>query len=142
MFQKIWRLKGVLDNIGSDKPKLLVMGDLNTMGRKRTGSSAAISPEEEIIQLGKDAQKNGMQLLSKTDDNTWWKGPSKRRFESNLDHAIATRNISFEKFPRSSGSGFAQVRVEGWNKLKGKEKDDFSRNVSDHCAIFCEIKGT
>ena len=80
-----------------------------------------------------------MRLLSKTHSKTWRKGPSQPNFDSNLDHALATANVSFEPLQNATSSGPAEVSVDGWNHLVGNERDDFTLNISDHCSIFCKV---
>ncbi len=104
------------------------------MGQQRANSLPVVSQEEEIADLAADADSNGMRMLSKTHDVTWRQGPSHPNFASDLDHVLATSNISFQLFANS-----AEVRVDGWNHLEGEERDDFTMNVSDHCSIFCRI---
>lgn len=135
MFGKIWRLKEVLDNISDGSARFVAMGDLNTMGREEARSLPIVSQGEEIANLAADANENGMQLLSKTHDVTWREGPADPTFASDLDHVLATSNISFQSFENS-----AEVSVDGWNRLEGEEQDNFTMNVSDHCSIFCRIR--
>jgi endonuclease/exonuclease/phosphatase family metal-dependent hydrolase len=141
MFEKIWSLKQVLDDIteGTDTARLVVMGDLNTMGRSRSGDFQSITGAKEIEDLSRDAEDHEMGLLPKTHSNTWRKGPSNPDFESNLDHGIATTNITFEELENATSSTPAAVSVDGWNHLYGEDRDDFSENISDHCSIFCKI---
>jgi len=140
MFEKIWNLKVTFDNIteGGDA-KFMVMGDLNTMGRRKFGSMPRIFAETEIADLADDSETNGMTLLAKTHDKTWRQGPSQPDFESNLDHALATRKISFEELSNATSAAPAIVSVDGWNHLDGDERDDFTMNLSDHCSLFCKL---
>ena len=140
MFEKIWSLKEVLSNIEDGQTYFVAMGDLNTMGRSQSGSNPSISSANEIEDLKRDAEQNGMILLTKTHDTTWRKGPSDPDFESNLDHGIATDNLEFESLENVTSIRNAPISVDGWQQLEGAEKDDFTQNISDHCSIYCEIK--
>lgn len=142
MFEKIWHLRQTLDDISRGDAKFVVMGDLNTMGREKPGSLPPISAEQEIAGLEQDAQGNGMQMLLKTHNNTWRYGPRCPNFESNLDHVLATPNVSFEVFQYERNENPIEVRVDGWNHLEGEERDNFTMNVSDHCSIFCTVLST
>jgi hypothetical protein len=135
MFEKVWKLKGKLDEITSGgSANFAAMGDLNTMGRKQSGTFSAISGGEEIDNLERDANNNGMGLLEKTHDTTWRKGRSHPTWESNLDHVLASTNLSFSTF-----SSDKKVKVEGWQQLAGEEKEKFTEVISDHCSIYIEI---
>jgi hypothetical protein len=141
MFEKIWSLKQILDDITEEgyAGKLVAMGDLNTMGRSRSGDFQSITGAKEIEDLSRDAEDHEMGLLPKTHSNTWRKGPSDPDFESNLDHGIATTNITFEQIENVTSSTPAEVSVDGWNHLHGEDRDEFSENISDHCSILCKI---
>lgn len=136
MFRKIWGLKGKLDKVsgGDDRAKFVVMGDLNTMGRRKYKSRPAISAEQELKRLIKDAKSNGMRMLPKTHEKTWRGRLWGRMRESNLDHVLATGNVSFESFQDSK-----KVRVFGWNGLEKHERNKFIEDLSDHSALFCKV---
>jgi hypothetical protein len=142
MFEKIWSLKETLDAItgGDNTARFIAMGDLNTMGRSRSGEYSQISGEQEIEGLKRDAQDNGMKLLSKNYKATWRRGSSDPDFESNLDHGIATPNLSFESIENPTDGRRAEIGVDGWNHLAGDEKEDFTENISDHCSILLKIE--
>ena len=141
MFEKIWSLRQTLDAITEGNTALFVaMGDLNTMGRKQSGQFFEISAQQEIDDLAHDADDNNMRLLAKTHDTTWRKGPSRPNFESNLDHGLATTNLTFKMLTNVTHMRKAEISVDGWNHLVGAERDDFSENISDHCSIYCEIE--
>jgi hypothetical protein len=142
MFEKIWSLKDKLDEItdGLDTAKFVAMGDMNTMGRIQSGDYNAVSGDQEVQDLGRDAHNNGMTLLEKNYDTSWRKGPSNPNFESNLDHAVATtNNMNFKTFDIQNAVRQAPVRVDGWHQLAGQAKDDFTMYISDHCSIYIEI---
>ena len=141
MYEKIWRLKEKLNDIsgGDDNARFVVMGDLNTMGRQESDSHpTAISEEQEIENLREDAQSHGMQIRPKTHDETWRGRP--RGFphiiESNLDHVLATDNVSFQSLPEQDT---AEVLVSGWHGLTEDDRERFINDLSDHCALFCKV---
>jgi hypothetical protein len=141
MFEKIWSLREALDAItgGVGQAFFVTLGDMNTMGRSQSGQFFGISEAQEIEDLARDAGNNGMVLLSKTHDTTWRKGPSRPNFESNLDHGLATANLTLETLTNDTALRDAALSTDGWNHLAGAARDDFSENVSDHCSIYCEI---
>ena len=89
-------------------------------------------------------------MLSKDWDKTWsnWgTGPREDRKKlkvselcnlktSNLDHVIAANEVKFEP----SGDNREDIHVKGWRQLSGAKKADFLWDLSDHCAIFGEVK--
>ena len=139
MFRKIWNLKRRLDKLsgGNDQAKFVVMGDLNTVGRKGYRSrSNAISAEQELKTLIEDANRNGMRMLPKTHENTWRGELDDEMRESNLDNVLATANVSFYSFQDGEQQ---EVLVSGWNGLEKQERDEFIKDLSDHSALFCKV---
>ena len=146
VFAKIWRLEKALEKRGaSGRSNLIVLGDLNTMGKGRTITGAS-----EIRRLEKAANKNGLRILSKDRSATWsqWgKGPRGNRHKlkvseldglmtSNLDHVIAAEEVQFEP----SGDNGEDIHVRGWQQLIGTKKVNFLWHLSDHCGIFGEVQ--
>lgn len=146
VFAKVWRLKKALaKRAASGNSNLIVLGDLNTMGKGRTITGAS-----EIRKLEKVAKKNGLRMLSKDWEATWsqWgKGPrgNRRKLKvseldgldtSNLDHVIAADEVQFEP----SGDSGEDVHVKGWRQLTGANKSDFLWHLSDHCGLFGKVK--
>ncbi len=146
VFRKVWNLKRALARgAASRKSNLIVLGDLNTMGK-----GATISGASEIRRLERAAERNGMRMLSKDWDRTWseWGkrtngGRRKLRVSelgdlmtSNLDHVIAADEVEFEP----AGDGGEDVHVKGWRQLSGARKADFLWNLSDHCGLYGKVK--
>ncbi len=131
MFGKIWSMKRALEKLPEQKgqPRLIAMGDLNTMGKK-SGPNGV----KEVQDLNAEAKKNGMRMLQKTRDDTWSSDGKKM---SNLDHVIASDDITFTL---QRGSLSAQVLVDGWVNRTGEARTNFVRNISDHCLLFAEIQ--
>jgi hypothetical protein len=146
VFKKVWKLSTSLKKrSASGNSNLIVLGDLNTMGKGRT-----ISGESEVRRLATAAEKKGLRIVSKDWPVTWsqWgKGPrgDRRKLKvselgglmtSNLDHVIASKEIEFE--PRGDdGEG---IHVRGWRQLDGADKASFLWNLSDHCGLYGEVK--
>lgn len=146
VFTKVWKLKKSLaSRSASGNSNLIVLGDLNTMGKGRT-----ISGSSEIAKLEKSAIKQGMRLLSKDFDSTWSQWGTGRRgnrkklkvseldglMTSNLDHVIAADELQFVPV----GDNGEDIHVKGWQQLTGTDKTSFLWNLSDHCGIFGQVK--
>ncbi len=145
VFGKVWRLKAALaKRAASGDSNLIVLGDLNTMGKGRTISGAS-----EIRKLAKAANKNGSRMLEKDGDATWsqWgTGPIVNRKKlkvseldglktSDLDHVIAANEIEFDP----CGDNGEDIHVKGWRQLTGTRKVNFLWSLSDHCALFGKV---
>jgi len=132
MFGKIWSMKRALEKLPEQngQARLIAMGDLNTMGKKKGPSSA-----EEIAELTTQAAKNGMRVLQNTHDYTWSSDGKKK---SKLDHVIASNDIQFNIL--GAGSPPAEVLVDGWVNRTGEARTNFVKNISDHCLLFAEVK--
>ena len=146
MFKKVWKLNERLTDISStNTPNLVVLGDLNTMGK---GSS--FTGEMEIDNLKRDANDNNMKMLVKDANYTWhnWgQGPRDDRRpltpdklanadKSDLDHVIVSNGLNVIK----AGINDADIHVKGWNQLSGQECCDFLWDISDHSAIYGKIE--
>ncbi len=138
MFDKTWNLKAALDrNLGgAGTARLLVMGDLNTMGLmfpRPAKKFLRVDAPTEIAALADAATEAGMQLLAK-DRPATWKGSAG---ESNLDHAIASASLAFTRF--GSAADAPQVQVRGWPDLADPAQATFLAEVSDHASLYLEI---
>lgn len=138
MFGKAWKLKSALDrNLGGDgASRLVVMGDLNTMGLmfpRVAKKFLRVDAPTEIAALAEAAKSKGMQLLLKSRDLTW-KGSAG---ESNLDHAIASASLDFTRF--GDGPDAPQVKVTGWPDLTGAAQASYLAEVSDHASLYLEV---
>lgn len=138
MFEKIWSLKAAFDAVtDGGSAKFMTLGDLNTMGRRKSGSLAKVTGSQEITELADDASDNDMSMLCKTHGVTWFGGDN---FQSNLDHVLATTNLDFKQLSNASSAAPARVSVDGWVHLDGDERTEFADGVSDHCSLYCEIQ--
>ena len=135
MFKKIWSLNKGLKNLSVQKgrSRLIVAGDLNTMGKGTT-----ISADKEINKLTDDALKNKMKLLDKSHNNTW---SSSRNQESDLDHVIVSHDVKIQQWYFSNDPNtIFPIIVDGWVDLNDNARKDFVRNISDHSLLYGEIQ--
>ncbi len=142
MFDKVWNLRKSLDKkVGNKRERLLVIGDLNTMGLQfptQRKSDLIVPGGSEITALSDFAIKNDMKLLSKSHDVTWKK--MGRNFTSDLDHAMASNLMTFTPLgPNGSGENYS-VQVSGWVDKPDDEREAFLRDLSDHCLLTVEIE--
>ena len=146
VFKKVWKLNAALKKrSATGKSNLIVLGDLNTMGKGRTISGAS-----EIRKLEREANKAGLRILSKDWPTTWsqWgTGPRGDRKKlkvselgdlktSNLDHVIAANELQF--VPK--GDNGEDIHVKGWRQLDGVDKINFLWSLSDHCGVFGDLQ--
>lgn len=121
MYKKIWNLNDKLKElpVQQKKSRLIVLGDLNTMGKKE------ITGQEEIRLLANAAKRNCMRLLKKSYNYTW-KGNAKYP-DADLDHVIASSDVDFMTVENCS------IQVNGWNQMNSeKEQKEYAKNISDH----------
>jgi endonuclease/exonuclease/phosphatase family metal-dependent hydrolase len=130
MFEKVWGLQERLAALPEqhNEARLIVLGDLNTMGQTN-GASAA----EEIAALGQAALANGMRVLPKSHAHTW---SSDGKRMSNLDHVIASNELRFT----AQTPAPAEVLVDGWVNRSGDDRINFVKNISDHSLLFGEVR--
>ncbi len=139
MFERIWSLRFKLDEIEGGTSQFLVLGDLNTMGRKASGTNPSVSANEEISNLSSDAQQNGMRLLDKSHPNTWARvnDQGKITLQSNLDHVFVSDSVSLVNIANGQ-----EVLVRGWvNVTTNALRHDFVEGISDHCSIEIVVDG-
>ena len=133
MFERIWSLRLKLDEIEGGTSRFLALGDLNTMGRQASGTNPAISADQEITNLGSDAQQNGMHLLNKSHPNTWARVNDQGQItlQSNLDHVLISDSVPLVNIATGQ-----EVLVRGWvDATTDASRHDFVEGVSDHCSI-------
>ena len=137
MFKKIWDMNKAIKSlpIQQNKARLIVLGDLNTMGKSGSSGTKSISSKDEIEKLERDANNNEMRFLSKSHEKTWSNNSSSKT--SDLDHAIASNDLNFKKmyFPSEPLKEF-ELEVNGWNYFSDAQRRDFIKNISDHCLLF------
>jgi hypothetical protein len=98
MFDGIWSLRTALTakHTQNGQPRLIALGDLNTMGRSRTPTLPTIRAAIEVAQLESDAAANGMRALRKSASRTWRNTSGSKRGE--LDHMLASTDLQFATF--------------------------------------------
>lgn len=137
MFDHAFNLKTALDKKTGANAKFMTLGDLNTMGLKYPGqkkSDLRVADGLETENLQSLAMKVNMRVLTKSYPATHF---SDRFGESNLDHILASTALKFRQF--SQGSQTHEVVVDGWNRLTGEAREYYLANISDHCALYCEV---
>lgn len=140
MFSKVFHLKGALEGISiqNGNARLIVLGDLNTMGRKKSGNWGTVRADEEIEKLKEDAEASGMRLLSKSHDKTWSNKSGSKR--SDLDHVLASNDLEFNGFYFvGEPEKIFEIEVDGWNNRTGNARRAWIENISDHCALIGEL---
>lgn len=139
MFSKIFSLKKAIEGltIQNGNARLIVLGDLNTMGRAKTATLPTVPAKDEIDKLEKDAQKAGMRLLTKSHEKTWSNKSGKQK--SNLDHVIASNDLNFSQyyFVDNPANTF-EIEVYGWNNVPESDRKSWIEEISDHCALVGE----
>lgn len=134
MFKKIWGLNKGLKSlpIQKGKARLVVAGDLNTMGK-----SSTITATQEINKLTKDAENNEMKLLSKSHEKTWSASGNGR---GDLDHVMTSNDVKIQQWYFSSDSNTTfPIVVNGWVDLNENARKEFVKNISDHSLLYGEI---
>ena len=140
MFAKIFKLKHALEGLEQQdgNARLVVLGDLNTMGRAKTSTLPTIRADEEIDALEQDALAAGMRLLSKSHEKTWSNKSGSKK--SDLDHVIASDDLDFSEFYFVGDPvSIFEIEVYGWNNLTGNARKSWIENISDHCALVGEV---
>ncbi len=142
MFDKVWKLRNSLDKkVGNKRERLLVIGDLNTMGLQfptRRVADRIVPGDKEIEALSDFAAKNNMKLLSKSHDVTWKK--MGRNFTSDLDHAMASDLMPFVNLGKNAAGEDYAVQVSGWVDKPEAAREAFLRDLSDHCLLTVEVE--
>jgi len=137
MFEHAFHLKEALDKKYGKHTNFMALGDLNTMGLKyptQKKANVRVADSLEIANLQTQADKVKMRVLSKSHPATHF---SPRFGETDLDHIVASTALKFRQFSQS-GKQF-EVKVDGWNNLTGDARADYLNQISDHCALYCEV---
>ena len=143
-------LKAALDGFagGKGKAKMIITGDLNTMGLDYRAKKNDIVFSDEIDHMQKNAKNRVMKILSKDNSETWAKIKKKNSKETvmfgHLDHVIASEQIEFNKV----GKNNEDVSVTGWAEhLSTQDKTKPNQNlrkfldeISDHNSLYFEVK--
>ncbi len=132
-FKRALDFRKTLDKAANGKARYMFLGDLNTMGMKYPFNKS-IPAGLELDYLDQRAARIGMRRLEKSAPHTWWNGPQGSLPRSNLDHIVATDNLTFRKFSA------AEVDVRGWPKLAtDAAQGKWIKDYSDHALLYLEV---
>jgi endonuclease/exonuclease/phosphatase family metal-dependent hydrolase len=137
MVEKIANLKKAIDKLAQGAGRLIVMGDLNTMGLffpTKKKADQRVSAVQEIKALDDAGGKMKMSLLAKEFHLTFNNGS----LTSDLDHVLASDVLNFEQLG-AAGAPFV-VSVRGWQQLSGQARKNFIDTISDHCSLLVKVK--
>ena len=140
MLHKAVKFRHVLDKAtgGRHTSYYVFFGDLNTMGMKYPFEKD-ITPNFELDKWDQRAARYyGMKRLSKTSTVTWRGKIDDEVKTSNLDHVYASTNLDFRTFDRNTVS--AKVEVRGWVDKPENERDQWTKEYSDHSLLHFEIQ--
>ena len=139
VFRKIWKIKSALQALPAqnNQARFIALGDMNTMGRKKTNTKKTIPAKDEVEKLKEDALKKGMRVLQKSHEKSW--SNSSGSMKGELDHVIASNDLSFQTFQFVGEPGTFQIEVDGWVNLTGTARRNFIENISDHSLLFGEV---
>lgn len=135
MFRHAFNLKKAIDRKYGNG-KLIVLGDLNTMGLqypKQVKSQTRIESALEIFNLQEEASSVNMRVLRKETEQTWLGSKG----ASNLDHIIASTVLKLQSYGTAAKQ--FEVKVDGWANLTGAERSAYLKNISDHCLLYAEV---
>ena len=140
MFESVAKMRKALAKQAQDLDRLIVLGDLNTMGLhypKR--SKVVVTGSEEIAEL---AKFTSLSLASKDVDATW-KDANRRIKDSNLDHVLHSPGLALADLGTGTPTSLfatspVKIHTAGWPKKSGAVQDDFVRNISDHAILVGE----
>lgn len=142
MFEKMWRLRKSLDKkMGSRREKLVIAGDLNTMGLtypRRIKANRLVNGPAEIAALDDFARANKMKLLDKSHDETWHSASKNMR--SDLDHMLSSSHLRFKVLGQTPQGDDYHVQVDGWNDKTPATRRKYLDDFSDHSAIIAELE--
>ncbi len=144
MFEKISKMRKSLDKIANDrKGRLMVLGDLNTMGLfypTRRKADRIVTGAKEVEALGQASAKVNMSILAKEFPNTFNNGKTgSRQLISDLDHVLASDEIPIKALGTLSDGSDYFVGVRGWQQLSGTARTKFIDEISDHCSLYMEV---
>lgn len=138
MYARALHFKRVLDRAagGYGEANFLFLGDLNTMGMNYTyARDHDIDPGIEIGKMKRAAQNYDMRFLSKDAPATWWNGPDSSYEPADLDHVVASDQLSFRTWEDG-----AEVAVRGWPAMSDPEDQaDWIEKYSDHGLLYLEL---
>ena len=111
------------------------------MGRTRNKKAklSTIKAQDEIQKLKDSAKNVDMQVLEKDQELTYRSAGGS--LKGNLDHVIASNDLKFKTKPHPKDSTKKiEISVKGWIQLKGTNRTNFIKEVSDHCYLVGQVK--
>lgn len=100
-----------------------------------TFSTQDVSADEEIQRLNKRVKNRKMEVLAKSNPETYWPGSKSSYSPGNLDHVVAADHLQFKAF------GSAQIDIRGWpQETTPEERDAWTRKYSDHALLYFEVQ--
>lgn len=139
MVEKAFGLKRSIDRasaaLGQDS-RMILVGDLNTMGMNLKDSDDDIDADAEIERYRRRFARYGMDLMAKTHGATFNNGSGSSYDPADLDHVFATPNLVF------ADQGGAPIRVGGWAEAPSiAAQDDWIDRFSDHAPLTFTVTG-
>jgi exonuclease III len=137
-FGRVFSLKSLLDKKAGGNALFLVCGDMNTMGMTYAEKDF-IKAEDELCHLGTKAGDVGLMFLTKSSDVTWTDA-ARSRLVGDVDHVMASASVQVIEQHNDSSAFF--VCVSGWIDfpVESLQRQQFIKEVSDHCSLSVEIK--
>ena len=138
MFLHCASLRRALNNAGpaNNKARLIILGDLNTMGLDvKYSSKSDLNQDDEISILDRRMSRAGMRRAQKTHELSWWNGSPNYAPGSKLDHVIIDKDLELQSI------GDDEIEVLGWPQedTVTKQKQGINK-FSDHAMLFGRIK--
>lgn len=135
MFEKVRHLKKQIDKAMGDDSRMILVGDLNTMGMNLSYSKNDLSGDDEIARIEKVLARAGFANQKRTSEATFNNGSKSSYPPAALDHVFAAGDLKFA----DQGQG-AAVRVGGWALEPTTPKQDaWIRKFSDHAPLVFEV---
>lgn len=128
-------------------PRLIITGDLNTMGlqfpRTLVAHWSITGPDEieGVAHLASRAHIDGqlgMSFAPKQYNLTFSNKSGSKT--GDLDHVVLSAGLNLTDLGNLADGSPFQVRVEGWQQLAGNTRSNFIDNISDHCALYFTVQ--
>jgi hypothetical protein len=135
MFEQVAKLRTALARQAASGDRLIVLGDLNTMGLNYPSRGRVrIRGAEEIAEL---AYFTGLQLASKDITATWRDARGQIR-DSDLDHVLHATSVALVPLGRAADGTATSIHSAGWPKMARRAREIFVETISDHAILVGE----